>query len=291
MSGWPWSAIKGLALAPTESLSEQAMLLAAVGFADKDGCLHPSIKTWAGVARCNIRTAQRALESLVKNGIVEVVSRTSGGRGNTTIYRIPLLAENPGVVPGLCDVKPRHGGRETPASGPHNPGTTTPKPRHGAGGTTMKSQMNNHEQPAVAVDDVFARFRIEHLRNHPNATPERLAYIEAAAPTKDYPDRFAAACIRDGYDVPPKFQAVAKKERDRVEREASIERFNRMTPNEQRDVLNRAWALHPNLHGKPADAPGMAGAIHQVLQSSASIAAEIEPKGTTTPARSAQERR
>jgi hypothetical protein len=140
LSGSPWTALRRLADAPTETLAQRAALLAAVMWADADGKLRPSMATWARVAGMKLRTLQRVLRQLEALGVVEQVRPSIGGHGRTTVYRVPLLDRNPDAVSGL---EPRHTRPTTPTGETPNPDVDGSKPRPTVGGTSK----NGLEQP------------------------------------------------------------------------------------------------------------------------------------------------
>lgn len=122
-------------------------------------------------------------------------------------------------------------------------------------------------QPQTTVVDVLALLGLEHLRGNPNATPERLAWIERAAPGKKSPSGWAAACIRGGWAVPAPTEADAKAA-GKAAREATLARFDAM-PEVTRSVIRAAArSAYPNLADPrvhPDDSPGIRGAIAAVL--------------------------
>jgi hypothetical protein len=203
---------------------------------------------------------------MIERGLVEVVSASRGG--GTSTYRIPLLAEDPGVMPESSDVRPRQGVPRTPASRPQNPGKSSPKPRHDAGGTTRNHEKEQQPQPSASVDDVFDRFGIQTLRGHPNATPERLAWIEREAPSKANPAGWAADCIRKAWQPPPPSPEQVKAAH-RAAREARLAQFDAMPDHERADLVTRVRRQFTNLSDRAEDDRDFRSAIAKYMEKAA----------------------
>lgn len=140
---------------------------------------------------------------------------------------------------------------------------------------TRKEQEEKRTTTTVVVD-VLSRLSIENLRDHANATPERLAWIEREADSKANPQAWAAQCIRKGWEVPPLTPEVKRS----VERAAKEQRrheamaaFERMTSEEKRVVFDAMYQRFPNLVGKRIDQPGVRAAVADTVIERAS---EIE---------------
>lgn len=258
MSGPPWDALDRLRNADTRGVGERAVLLAAARWADAHGVLWPALGLWAELAGVRVRTLQRCLRNMVGRGVVEVVSASPGGSRMTSRYRVPLLARNPDKPSG---VEPRPGRTPTPTNETTNPDGDDTKPRQGVGLTTRNPHLNLQQQPPAV--DVLSRLGIQNLREHPNATPERLAWIGREASTKANPGGWAAACIREGWAVPAPTEAEAKASRD-AGRAAKLAEFDALPASERAAVLTRARRSYPNLDGHPEDSPAMRGAVLKV---------------------------
>jgi hypothetical protein len=248
-----------LANSPTRTAAERGVLLASVRWLNADGELWPAVENWARLAGVKVRTLQRILRRLVAVGVLEVVEASNGGANRTTKYRIPSLLENPDATSG---VEPRPGRHETPTPKPAPPDVRDAKPRPVV---TQSSREQPKEQPSSPAG-VVASLSLD-LREHVNATPVRLAWIERDAPSKDNPEAWAASCIRRGWPVPPPTpeQAIASAKADRF---AQLAEFDAMPSDERASILESVYRLFPNLAGRPASDPGVRGGILRVLGAS-----------------------
>lgn len=272
--------IDRLAAIPTKGSAERAVLLAAVRWVNAEGELWPALANWAGIAGVSVRTLQRVLHRLAARGIVVPVQRSVGGPRRTSRYLIPSLARNrdrssglrcPGERPaaptptnanpdGASGLEPGRAGRTSPTPATPTPDVRDPKPRHCVGASTMHHP--SHQPPTGNAVDVLRSFGIsDELLRHPNATPERLAFAAAQAPSKKNPAGWAAACIRKGWEPPP----PDAKAQDRASRKARLARFDAMPPEEKAKVIMQAHALFPNLEHFRPDEPAMRGAIAQAM--------------------------
>lgn len=144
------------------------------------------------------------------------------------------------------------------------------------GGPRTRKEQEEKRTTTTVVVDVLSRLSIENLRDHANATPERLAWIEREADSKANPQAWAAQCIRKGWEVPPLTPEVkrsverAAKEQQRHEAMAA---FERMTSEEKRVVFDAMYQRFPNLVGKRIDQPGVRAAVADTVIERAS---EIE---------------
>lgn len=261
----PWEAHDLIGQTPTKG-AERAVLLAALKWANPAGELWPSAANWAQQVGLTPRALQRTLRRLVERGIVEVVTSSVGGAGRTSRYRIPILdARNPDRGSGLeagsshattPTVEPR-----TPTVGTGNPDRGAPKPRP----TVTPSTRNQPtEQPTTGAGVVVALLS-EELRKHPNATPERLAWIAREAPNKDNPSAWAASCVRGGWAAPP----PTPEDQQALKREARHQRlaaFDALPPDQQRPILDAAFRAFPNLAGRDPSDSGVRGAVAKVLE-------------------------
>lgn len=118
--------------------------------------------------------------------------------------------------------------------------------------------------------DVFDRLGIPNYRGHPNATPERLAWIEREAPTKTSPGGFAAAAIRDGYAVPDPPPPSPAFDYTPTRRDLVISWWRGFRDFEvRRGVLEAARRAYPNMRDStahPPDSPAMQSAIVEVIE-------------------------
>jgi hypothetical protein len=162
------------------------------------------MKSWARVAHLTPRGLQRAVRALEDKGLVIRTRPSAGGR--TSEFRIPLLAENPDHGSGL---QPRPTSPQTPTGATLNPDQRNTKPRPGVRETTKNDQENNHPRAV----DVLSRLGLEELRTHANATPDRLRWIESAAPKADRsPAGWARDCIVEGWAVPAALAVAVRTE-------------------------------------------------------------------------------
>lgn len=246
---------------------EKLIVLSLFGFIDGATCeCWPSIATIVGCARLGRRNVQDRIKLLVDRGVVTLVTKSRGGirangQGVTNRYRINFDAlrdehteRRLRLSRARDDVKPR-----------------TPRPQT-AQSATLNGAPGAHnptnepiKEPTTNNTSVVASLSSE-LRNHPNATPDRLAWIERDAPSKANPGAWAATCIRNGWAVPPptpeQASALAKAERER-----RLAEFDTMPSDEQASILASAYRLCSNLAGRPASCLGVRGAILKVLES------------------------
>lgn len=265
-----------VATLPTNGPGERAVLLAALKWVNADGILWPSLETWGRVAGMDARSMRRIVGRLVKRGILQVEHTSSGGHRRTTRYRLMMPVDDDGITvnqPGPARLKTRTGASA-------NPDRRCPEPGPAVRGTTKNVQVNqdiNINTPR-AVDDVISAMGIEALRHHPNATPERLAWIARDAPSKRNPAGWAAECIRNGWKVPlpPKWDA---KERAKAEREMLLKQFDGMPEDDQRGIIERARRRYPNLARCPDSHPGVRGAVALVMGIDPSGACDDRDRG------------
>lgn len=201
---FPWCGFFQQAEIDKLPAAQALAMLAAIAWADRSGALHPSMKSWARVAHLTPRGLQRAVRALEDKGLVIRTRPSAGGR--TSEFRIPVLAENPDHGSGL---QPRPTSPQTPTGATLNPDQRNTKPRPGVRGTTKNDQENN-QQRAV---DVLSMLGLEELRTHPNATPDRLRWIERKAPNaKRSQAGWARDCIVEGWEVPAGFALAVRNE-------------------------------------------------------------------------------
>lgn len=252
------------------SRTQRDVLRTMLTFADLSTWkLWPSMSTIARAMGCDRRTVQRTVRVLHEIGILTTLGATRTG---TCIMRIEtgMLRE---VVEGQLprSPMPESPTTRTPTTSPTTPATTTlatppassrpiPPGQNDAQTNQRTSQGTTHttNQPkegladtpanksdvpgrpatpeavavAVAVGKILGS---EALLSHPNATPERLAYIARVAPGKQNPAGFAASAIREGYDIVPPTRAELEAQRHR-ERENANRRFRAM-PEDRRRVI------------------------------------------------------
>jgi hypothetical protein len=257
----PWDALDRLRDVATRGAGERAVLLAAVRWANEDGVLWPAVGTWAALAGV---TLQRLLRGMAGRGVVEVLSASPGGPGKTSRYRIPAFMRNPDERSGL---EPRQARPTTPTEKAPNPDNGGLQPRQCVRGTTKNNQKNTQQQPAA---DVLSRMGIQALRDHANATPERVAWIGRVAGTKQSPGGWAAKCIREGWDVPELTPAEALSAK-RAEGAALLAEFDRRSAEERARLLTKAREKHPNLAHLKENRDGF---IHLRIAAATILAAE-----------------
>jgi hypothetical protein len=116
----------------------------------------------------------------------------------------------------------------------------------------------------VVVADAFTQLRIEDLRSHPHATPDRLAWILREAPRARNPAGWARACIVEGWAVPePTPEDAAEARRARLD---AVDRAYRRLPRDQRRaLLERARAEHPRLRERTDADFELTGAAKRLL--------------------------
>lgn len=236
----------------------------------RTGELHPGVSTIASALGTSESTARAHIGEAVKCGALVIVGTRSGGR-TPSRYRMVLPdsdAPNPPDSGGFEGSS----GRGNPP-GPHGQPTGIRPPSHripssnppDSGPEPSKDHLLN--QPQTTVVDVFSQLGIDHLRGHPNATPDRMAWIAREAPRQRSPGGWAAACILKGWVVPPPSEADTKAARKRA-REVMLARFDAM-PEAQRSAIiaiARSWC--PNLADPRVhldNSPGIRGAVADVL--------------------------
>ncbi len=223
-TAWPWSVhdrLSELSLTKAQRLT----LLAAIRWADPEGVLYPSVLNWSKAAGLTPRGLQRALRQLEEMGLVQRVYVSTGGPAKTSQYRIPILAKNPDSDSGFYSQDTT---TATPTQKSKNPDRREKKPRPGFGGTTKNGQENTQQQTSAV--DVLSQLKLDSFRDHPNATPDRLEWIRQEAPKKQNPTGWAAACIRDGWDIPLEIT----RERNRQQRKRWLADLAKNQPEQQR---------------------------------------------------------
>lgn len=124
--------------------------------------------------------------------------------------------------------------------------------------------------PAAPVDPVVAAVSqilgSEDLIAHPNATPDRLAWIAKTAPAKGNPSGWAAEAIRKGY-TPSKREVDAEAALKSKNATASIlMAFDAMPEDERKRWVAKARQRWPNLVPQPDDSPAIRGAAARLIQ-------------------------
>jgi hypothetical protein len=242
---------------PIEGLAERSVMLAAVRWVNERGELWPVLENWSHVAGLTVRGLQRALARLVSRGILEVVQRHPPGVRKGTKYRIPALTpttdRGSGVYPRLaCPGSP------TGATGSTEWRAPDPRP-----GVIQSAKEQPKEEPTTSVAGVVARLA-PGLRNHPNSTPARLAWIERDAPSKSNPDAWAAECIRKGYKLPPPTREQTEAAR-KARRADLLARFDAMPEVERAAIMERVRRKCRNLADRPDDDYAIRSAIVLVM--------------------------
>lgn len=234
-------------LGPTERLVCQTL---AVWIDWQTLELWPSIPTIAEATNRTERTIQRVMRSLEARGIVRYVRRSTGGIGRSHRFR---------VCPDALKARP-NGDTVSPLNGDMvSPITVTLRAANGdmVSPKQYKEQERQQQQqpqgeippprsgPAAAVAALLGG---EDLLAHPNATPDRLAWIARVAPGKRRPGAWAAEAIRRGYvpEADPdaaKHAAQAERERQR----AAYARFEAMPEAERSSIVAAVQRRYPNL--------------------------------------------
>lgn len=234
------------------------------------GELRPKVSTIARALGISESTARAHIGEAVKCGALVIVGTRSGGR-TASRYRM--------VLPGSDALNPLDSGGFEGSSGRGNPPgpqgqpTGIRPPSHripssnppDSGPEPSKDHPMN--QPQTTVVDVFSQLGIEHLRGHPNATPDRMAWIAREAPRQKSPGGWAATCIREGWPVPAPSEADTKAARKRA-REARLAQFDAMPEAERSAVIAIARSWRPNLvdpRVHPDHSHGVRGAVAEVL--------------------------
>jgi uncharacterized protein YdaU (DUF1376 family) len=149
----------------------------------------------------------------------------------------------------------------------HPPSNANAMPENAMQGRAGQSREKTTTTGVVVVD-VFSRLGIENLRGHVNATPARVAWIEREADGKRSPQSWAAQCIRDGWAVPspnPADVAASEKAVKQARRQEALARFEAMTSDQKRVVLDEVYQRFPNLVGKRIGQPGVRGAVATIV--------------------------
>lgn len=238
-----WFEVTREAVASTKTRgSARAALLAAAFFANQRGELWPSLARWAQIAGMSVRTLQRAIDKLLAKGVLRTEAQSVGGPGKTTVYIVPALVRNP---VRLSPLAPRQPDPPTPSKTACNPVRHDAQPRQPDGGTTR----NGKEPSTTSARAVVDALGLGDLLNHPNATPERLAYIEKSLSDPNRkrkiidPAAFAASAIREGYRVP----LPDPKEAGARARKELRARFAAMPPAERGRLFARARVRCPGI--------------------------------------------
>jgi len=254
--GWIWRRYDKIAATDTRH-AERAALLAAAKWANKNGELYPSLDSWARMAGVTKRRLQQCLKRLAQRELVEVVSRARSGSKWTTVYRIPCLSDTPVLFArntaqsaktqrGSCGLSRKSSVRESETASP-------------------KQQRTAIERPAT--NSVVAALSLD-LQNHPNATPERVAWIDREAPTKRNPAAWAATAIRKAFQIPKPTAAEAAETR-RLVRDRLLADFDSMPEPARNKVIEAVRARWPNL-SDPREYPpthaAVRGGIAKLLQ-------------------------
>jgi len=240
--------------------------------------LWPSLGTLAQTMGCDRRTVQRTVRTLHELGLLTTLGATRTGtcilRIEIGMLREVVEGELPPSRPsatrthdtGPADDSAPPGMSEKPhPPGPHDAQTNqrttqrtyqhTTKPATRPAANTRSESAPEAElnpDPDPAPQSSSAKWAAKHrnaaavakilgseeLLKHPNATPERLAYIARVAPKKQNPGGFAASAIRNAYDItqPTPAERSQAKERERAER---LRRFHVLPEDQKRSV----WAM------------------------------------------------
>jgi hypothetical protein len=163
-SAYPWCAMARIEDAPTLTLAEHAILLAAPRWTDESGSLYPSVAKWAKQARVHPRTAQRVIRKMEERGLVVDIGLSPMG---TRLYWIPLLAKDPPAQGAASDHPP-------PASDHAPPGVASQPPRRS---TTQTPNPTPTQPPPPGDVDVDAA--LSPLSPDPSLRERREARLRA----------------------------------------------------------------------------------------------------------------
>lgn len=240
----PWDAIRAINRAPWSG-SVKHLALALLEWRDgTTGELWPAVRTIAramSVAESTVRLRLREAEAC---GALVLTGHRRGGRRPA---RYEMALPEPGPNP------PESGGFNPPKSGAEPTESrrrthriSTPNPPESGPDPSSIPPSNQPTTPAAVVVDSFSRLGIESLRGHANATPERIAWIAREAPSKANPSAWAAACIREAWEIPPPSEADVRAAA-RAERARLFAAFEALPDAERAEVLAEVERRLPNL--------------------------------------------
>ena len=260
--GWIWRRYDKIAATDTRH-AERAALLAAAKWANKNGELYPSLDSWARMAGVTKRRLQQCLKHLAQRELVEVVSRVRSGSKWMTVYRIPCLSDSP-VLCARSTARP-----PTTLRGSY--GLSRKSSVRESETVSPKQQRTASERPAT--NSVVAALSLD-LQNHPNATPERVAWIDREAPTKRNPAAWAATAIRKAFQIPQPTAAEAANAR-RLEIDRHLAEFDSLPEGARSKVIEAVRAKWPNLSDPREHPPSHAairGGIASVIRETGAAA-------------------
>lgn len=231
---------------PRTSPAERAVLRAFADYAGPEGICWASVATLAKRAGVTPRTVQRAIRSLEKRGTLSRTTPPHGVATQTTTYIIhPFVTVAPDGASGQGGRRP---GSRPPTSTPAPPDNDASTPRQAVAQSGRSRNENQQQSAASSGGGGVVALLSDELRSHPNATPERLEWIEREAPSKDNPAGWAAQCIREGWTVPAakaKAPAVTLEEPTEADR-GLADRLGQSEHRGLRDALVKAYRLaHP----------------------------------------------
>lgn len=263
----PWTeALKCIGLSDRSPVERDVLRTMIQWWNPQTGQLYPTVESIASQSGRAAGTVRRVLRELEKAGVVEVVKRSKGGidahgHGKGHLMRLHLGKLNPRPGSGFnppegsgfeasnplpeC-TEPAPGSYRTRSSSTPNPLVGVVEPAPGERGTAINKQGNQQYQQQQNQGDVVDLLSPE-LRNHHNATPERLAWIRLEASSKDNPAAWAASCIRQGWPVPPPDPVDAKRTR-RERRERLLIEFDARPPDGRAAVIQVTRAKFPNMN-------------------------------------------
>lgn len=255
-----WDAIRIINEAPWSSTVKNLARALLQWRDSKTGLVRPRVLTIAQALSVSESTARTYLNEALACGALAIAGPRSGGR-QATSYRLILPESTPPDSGGMASASPPKSGAQ-PAGLRHSTHRIpSPNPPDSGPDPTKNRPRNQPQQPpAVVVGDVFDRLGIPNLRGHANATPERMTWIEADAPSKDHPGGWAAQCIREGWTPPPPTPAQAEAAR-KERRAAQLTRFDSLPEADRAAVLARVRRQYDNLSNRSDDDPVFRSAV------------------------------
>jgi hypothetical protein len=257
------------------------------------GEAYPGVETIAEAMSTTPRTVRRLINRALNIGALEAIGPRTGGRKPTT-YRMnlppppsrPPLSKSAAHPCQKCPPTPVKNVRPPLSKMSAHPCQKCPP-------NQQENQQENQQQPkgsignpcttpasavgGVVVVDAFTQLRIEDLRDHPNATPDRMAWIQREAPRARNPAGWARACIVEGWAVPePTPEQVAEARRARID--AVNRAYRRLSRDQRRALLERAQAEHPRLRERTEGDFELTGAAKRLLAKELGVCPDPKPE-------------